>query len=221
VYPPFNSQFPYQEGPLGYRQPADVINIDGTSERGEEVPTNYEPATLRPPYQPLTEKGNPYLSTAAAALDAEESARAPATTSLRATRLSIDDIVEKNTKDASTEINGQKLKRKAEEISADENVLATNLALSSGQVVLQLDLAPQSSESTQLATLQTVTPPSIDAEVNNPTQGTEGTEVTEQPARKRAKTGVAKYAAAVFAGVVAGGVGTMAALLALPTIQLA
>jgi hypothetical protein len=217
VYSPFNSQFPYQEGPLGYRQPAEVIIIDSPSERGEEVPTNYEPVTLRPPYQPLNDKGNPYLSTAATALDADQSARVPVTTSLRATRLSIDDIVEKNTKDASTEIDGRKLKRKAEEISADEDVLATNLALSSDQVVAELDLAPQSSEPIQLATLQTVTSPTIDAEVNNPTQGTE---VIEQPARKRAKTGVAKYAAAVFAGVVAGGVGTMAALLALPTIQL-
>jgi len=217
VYSPFNSQFPYQEGPLGYRQPADVIIIGGTSERGEEVPTNYEPATLRPQYQPLNDKGNPYLSTAATALDADQSARVPTTTSLRATRLSIDDIVEKNTKDASMEIDGQKLKRKADEISADEDVLATNLALSSDQVVEELDLAPQSSESTQLATLQTVTSPTIDAEANNPTQITEE---IEQPARKRAKTGVAKYAAAVFAGVVAGGVGTMAALLALPTIQL-
>ena len=217
VYSPFNSQFPYQEGPLGYRQPADVIIIDGTSERGEEVPTNYEPATLRPPYQPLNDKGSPYLSTAVTALDADQSVRVPATTSLRATRLSIDDIVEKNTKDASTEIDGQKLKRKAEEISADEDVLATTLALSSDQVVSDLDLAPQSSESTQLATLQTVTSPIIEAEVNDPTQRTEE---IEQPARKRAKTGVAKYAAAVFAGVVAGGVGTMAALLALPTIQL-
>jgi hypothetical protein len=217
VYSPFNSQFPYQEGPLGYRQPADVIIIDSASERGEEVPTNYEPATLRPPYQPLNDKGNPYRSTAATALDADQSARVPTTTSLRATKLSIDDIVEKNTKDASTEIDGQKLKRKAEEISADEDVLATNLALSSDQVVSELDLAPQSSESTQLATLQTVTSPTTDAEVNNQT---ERTEVVGQPARKRAKTGVAKYAAAVFAGVVAGGVGTMAALLALPTIQL-
>ena len=217
VYSPFNSQFPYQEGPLAYRQPADVIIIDGASERGEEVPTNYEPATLRPPYQPLNDKGNPYLSTAATTLDADQSARVPATTSLRATRLSIDDIVEKNTKDASMEIDGQKLKRKAEEISADEDVLATKLAPSSDQVVSELDLAPQSSESTQLATLQTVTSPTIEAEVNNPTQETEE---IEQPPRKRAKTGVAKYAAAVFAGVVAGGVGTMAALLALPTIQL-
>jgi hypothetical protein len=217
VYSPFNSQFPYQEGPLGYRQPADLINIDSTSERGEEVPTNYEPATLRPPYQPLNDKGSPYLSTAVTALDADQSVRVPATTSLRATRLSIDDIVEKNTKDASTEIDGQKLKRKAEDISADEEVSATNPAPSSDQVVSEPDLAPQSSESTQLATLQTVTPPTIDAEVNNPIQGTE---VIEQPARKRAKTGVAKYAAAVFAGVVAGGVGTMAALLTLPTIQL-
>jgi hypothetical protein len=217
VYSPFNSQFPYQEGPLSYRQPADVIIIDGTSERGEEVPTNYEPATLRPPYQPPNDKGNPYLSTAATALDVDQSARIPATTSLRATRLSIDDIVEKNTKEASTEIDGQKLKRKAEEISADEDVLATNLALSSDQAVEELDLAPQPSESTQLATLQTVSSPTIDAEVNNPTQITEE---IEQPARKRVKTGVAKYAAAVFAGVVAGGVGTMAALLALPTIQL-
>ena len=217
VYSPFNSQFPYQEGPLGYRQPADLINIDSTSERGEEVPTNYEPATLRPPYQPLNGKGSPYLSTAVTALDADQSVRVPATTSLRATRLSIDDIVEKNTKDASTEIDGQKLKRKAEDISADEEVSATNPAPSSDQVVSEPDLAPQSSESTQLATLQTITPPTIDAEVNNPIQSTE---VIEQPARKRAKTGVAKYAAAVFAGVVAGGVGTMAALLTLPTIQL-
>jgi hypothetical protein len=217
VYSPFNSQFPYQEGPLGYRQPADLINIDSTSERGEEVPTNYEPATLRPPYQPLNDKGSPYLSTAVTAVDADQSVRVPATTSLRATRLSIDDIVEKNTKDASTEIDGQKLKRKAEDISADEEVSATNPAPSSDQVVLEPDLAPQSSESIQLATLQTVTPPTIDAEVNNPIQSTE---VIEQPPRKRAKTGVAKYAAAVFAGVVAGGVGTMAALLTLPTIQL-
>ena len=217
VYSPFNSQFPYQEGPLGYRQPADLINIDNTSERGEEVPTNYEPATLRPPYQPLNDKGNPYLSTAATALDADQSARVPAITSLRATRLSINDIVEKNTKDASPEIDGLKLKRKAEDISADEDDLATNLAPHSDQVVSELDLAPQTSESTQPATPQTVTPPIIDAEVNNPIQRTE---VIEQPARKRAKTGVAKYAAAVFAGVVAGGVGTMAALLTLPTIQL-
>jgi hypothetical protein len=217
VYSPFNSQFPYQEGPLGYRQPADLINIDNTSERGEEAPTNYEPATLRPPYQPLNDKGNPYLSTAVTALDADQSVRVPVTTSLRATRLSIDDIVEKNTKDASAEIDGQKLKRKAEDISADEEVLPTNLAPSSDQAVSEPDLAIQSSESTQLATLQTVTPPTIDAEVNNPIQSTE---VIEQPARKRAKTGVAKYAAAVFAGVVAGGVGTMAALLTLPTIQL-
>jgi hypothetical protein len=221
VYSPFNSQFPYQEGPLGYRQPADLINIDHAGERDEEVPTNYEAAILRPPYQPPNNRGNPPLTTAATAtataLDADHSGRVPATTSLRATRVSIDDIVEKNTKDTSMEIDEQKLKRKAEAISADEDVLAIDPAPSSDPVVSELDPVPQLSESAQLATLQTVAPPTIDAEVNTPTPKTE---VIEQPARKRAKTGVAKYAAAVFAGVVAGGVGTVAALLTLPTIQL-
>jgi hypothetical protein len=206
LYPPFNSNFLYQEGPFGYRQPGDFLNTDDSSDRGEEETSTHQTATFKKPDQPVNSTRVP-ISPIATAPDADQGAQVLGTAGLRATRLSIDDIVEKNTQEASSEISGLKLKRKADDMSTDEDNLATDLALG----------GPQAAESNQSAMSQAVTPPIIDAELvaQAPT-----TEAVEQPAPKRVKTGVAKYAAAVFAGVVAGGVGTMAALLALPPIQL-
>jgi hypothetical protein len=133
-----------------------------------------------------------------------------------ATRLSIYDIVETNTQEASIPNHPQKLKRKADDMSTSGEALAMDLACSN-PLISELGLAPQTAETPQPTKPQTATPPppptAPDAAVPSPTP-----EAVEQPARKRAKTGVAKYAAAVFAGAVAGGVGTMAALLALPSM---
>jgi hypothetical protein len=215
VSSPFNSHFPYQEGPFGYRQTGDLMNTDDLSDPGEEN-LIYKPATSKSSDQPIDSTRFPtYPLTTATAPDADQNACVLGTTNLRATKLSIDDIVEKNTQEVSAQRGGQKLKRKADDMSTDEDASATALALSDAQVISELGLAPQAAESTQSATSQTVMPPTTDAELVVPTQTMEA---VEQPARKRAKTGVAKYAAAVFAGVLAGGVGTMAALLALPPI---
>jgi hypothetical protein len=216
LYPPFNSNFLYQEGPFGYRQPADYMNADDSSDRGEEETSTYQTGTFKKPDQPVNSTRGP-IFTIATAPEVDQDAHVLATAGLRATRLSIDDIVEKNTQEASGQSSGQKLKRKVDDMSTDEDNLATVLAPRDPQVVSELGLAPQAAESAQSATPQTVTPLTTDAEL---VAQTPTTEAGEQSAPKRVKTGVAKYAAAVFAGVVAGGVGTMAALLALPPIQL-
>jgi hypothetical protein len=217
VYGQFNPSFLYQEGPFAYRQPGEPINADGSASRGEEENNAPQEGTFTKPDQPLdsTRISTP-PPTHATAPDVEQHVNVLPPVGLRATRLSIYDIVEKNTQDASIQNNPQKLKRKADDLSTSGDALAMDLACSD-PLISELGLTPQAAETPQPTKPQTATPPppttDPDAAVTTPTP-----EAVEQPARKRAKTGVAKYAAAVFAGVVAGGVGTMAALLALPPI---
>jgi hypothetical protein len=218
VYNQFNPSFLYQEGPFAYRQPGESINADDLVDRGEEETSASQKGTFSKPGEPRdsnTISTHPF--THAVAPDVEQHANVVPPSGLRATRLSIYDIVEKNTQDASIQNKPQTLKRKADDLSIDDDALAMDLASSDPQVISELGLAPQAAENPPPTTPQTAMPPTTDADavVGDPTS-----EAVEQPARKRAKTGVAKYAAAVFAGVVAGGVGTMAALLALPPIHL-
>jgi hypothetical protein len=192
------------------------MNPDNSSNRGEEESTTYQPVTFESPDRPLdSAKFSAYPSATAEAPDVTQSPRVLVKTNLRATRLSIDDIVEKNTQETATQSDRQKMKRKVDDISTDEDVLAAALTPNDAQDTPEFGLASQAVESTQPATLLTVTPPNTETELVLPT---EKAEALEPPPRKRAKTGVAMYAAAVFAGVVAGGVGTMAALLAMPPI---
>jgi hypothetical protein len=218
VYNPFNPSFLYQEGPFAYRQPGESINADDLVDRGEEETGASQKGTFsKPGEQRDSNKISTHPFTPAVAPEVEQHANVVPPSGLRATRLSIYDIVEKNTQDASIQNKTQTLKRKADDLSIDDDALAMDLASSDPQVISELGLAPQAAEKPPPTKPQTAMPPTTDADavVGNPTS-----EAVEQPAHKRAKTGVAKYAAAVFAGVVAGGVGTMAALLALPPIHL-
>ena len=219
AYLPINSsRYTYQDGPFGYRNSGNLMYTDDSSDRGEEEVRAPQPITYQPPEQPFS---NPWfqshLSTTAMVPEGDQSAGVPSTTNPRATRLSLDDILEKNTQETSPPSGGQNLKRKADDISTEEDVISQGLALSSAEVITEPGLRCQPTESTQSAVSETIILPSTDAK---PVAHAQILEVIEEPARKRAKTGVAKYAAAVFAGVVAGGVGTVAALLALPPIQL-
>lgn len=224
VYNQFNPSFLYQEGPFAYPQPGESINADDSVDRGEEETSASQKGTFSKPGEQLdSNKISTHPFAHAVAPDVEQHANVVPPSGLRATRLSIYDIVEKNTQDASIQNQTQTLKRKADNLSIDDgddeedDALAMDLGSSDLQVVSELGLAPQAAEKPPPTKAQTAMPPTTDADavVENPTS-----EAVEQPARKRAKTGVAKYAAAVFAGVVAGGVGTMAALLALPPIHL-
>ena len=219
TYFPINSShYTYQDGPFGYRDSGNLMYTDDSSDRGEEEVRVRQPVTYQPPEQPLS---NPWfqshLSTTAMVLEADQSIGVPSTTKPRATRLSLDDILEKNTQEESAPSGGHNLKRKADDISREEDVISQGLALGNAEAITEPGLGSQSTVSTQSAASETNIPPSTDAE---PVAHAQIQEVIEEPARKRAKSGVAKYAAAVFAGVVAGGVGTVAALLALPAIQL-
>ena len=215
--PIFSTRCNYQDGPFGYQPSGNPTNVDDSSDRSEEdISTFQAPVPFKFPEQPVC---TPWLpvppSTTTTALEEGQNVRSSATTSSRATKLSIDDIVEKKSQEASVQDGGQNLKRKADDISTCEYCVEQDLALGDAEVVPELGI--QVTVPDQSVTSETVAPPSTAAEIIAQSQIIEA---MGQPARKRAKTHVGKYAAAVFAGMVAGGVGTMAALLALPPIQL-
>ena len=115
VYGQFNPTFLYQEGPFSYRRPGEPINADGLAGRGEEEINAPQEGTFTKPDQLLdsTRILTP-PPTYATAPDVEQHVNVLPPVGLRpATRLSIYDIVETNTQDASIPNHPQKLKRKA------------------------------------------------------------------------------------------------------------